>query len=101
MWWKELMHICDGVGLEVGGWFEENLCREVSNGENAFYFFWTDRRLENFLFHDRFRRLFNFFENKWMTVTNMFILGWGRRGRLGVEVVVSVVGMGGEFGRGV
>jgi hypothetical protein len=31
------MRICDGLGLGVGGWFEENLRREVSNGENAFF----------------------------------------------------------------
>lgn len=31
------MHISDGVGLEVGAWFEENLHREVDNGENPFF----------------------------------------------------------------
>ena len=31
------MCICDGVGLEVGGWFEENVWIEVGNGENTFF----------------------------------------------------------------
>ena len=31
------MHIRDGVSLEIGGWFEENVWREVGNGENTFF----------------------------------------------------------------
>jgi len=42
VWWREFVHIRDGVGLEVGGWLEDNLPNEIDNGDNTF-FFWTER----------------------------------------------------------
>jgi len=32
--------ICDGVGVEAGGWFNDNIVRRVGNGVDTF--FWTD-----------------------------------------------------------
>lgn len=36
VWWKNLMCICDGVDLEVGGWFEENVQGEVANDKKKY-----------------------------------------------------------------
>jgi len=77
-WWKDLVCICDGVGLEVGGWFMENVRREVGNGENTF--FWTDMWSGDMSLRDRFQRLFDLKENKWLTVADILSLGWGEGG---------------------
>lgn len=37
VWWKEFVRICNEVGLEVGGWFQENVRREVG----ITLFLWT------------------------------------------------------------
>jgi len=39
VWWKKLIRIRNGVGLEMGNWFEENLLRKVGNGE--YTLFWV------------------------------------------------------------
>lgn len=40
VWWKKLIRICNGVGLEMGNWFEENLLRKVGNGAYTFFLGW-------------------------------------------------------------
>lgn len=31
-WWREVVNIRDGIGVDGGGWFEESLVRRVDNG---------------------------------------------------------------------
>jgi len=40
VWWKEMVQIRNGVGLEVGSRFEENIQIKVGNGVDTF-FRWT------------------------------------------------------------
>jgi len=74
-WWKDLVHIPDGVGLYVGNWFEYYLWWKSGNGANTL--FWADPWLGDFKFCDRFKRLFHLIENCWIIVVDMFHLGWG------------------------
>ena len=39
-WWKELRGVRKGVGVSVGGWFEDGLLHRVSNSESTS--FWID-----------------------------------------------------------
>jgi len=39
-WWRALVQIQNGVGLDVGSWFEENLRRMICDEAN--YVFWLD-----------------------------------------------------------
>jgi len=36
-WWKDLMCIWDGVGLDMGSWFDDNLWRNMGNGAHNFF----------------------------------------------------------------
>lgn len=80
VWWKELVCIRSGVGLEVEGWFEENVWRDVGKGDNFYFFYGLVVR--DLPLRDKFWRLFDLSENKRLTVPDMFTLGWGvvRRG---------------------
>lgn len=40
-WWREVPKIRDGVGVNVGGWFEECASRKVEDGVDTY--FWHDR----------------------------------------------------------
>lgn len=75
-----------GVGLRIifGG--------KVENGVDSF--FWTDPWLGEIPLSIRFLRLFKLSVNRWMTVADMFSLGWGEGWKF-------VVGVGGGAGRGV
>ena len=72
VWWREFVHIRDGVGLEVGGWLEDNLPNEIDNGDNTFFLdgkvFW------DLSLRDRFRRFFDLSESKWVRDADMFVL---------------------------
>lgn len=52
MWWNELVCTSNEVDLEVRDSFEENVRREVGNGDNTFFF--MDRWLGDFSLRDRF-----------------------------------------------
>jgi hypothetical protein len=73
-WWREVSKICDGVGVEEGGWFEECVSRKVEDGVDTY--FWHDRWLGGVPFCVRFRGLFQFSVNKSCSMANMFSLGW-------------------------
>jgi hypothetical protein len=63
-----------GVGLRIifGG--------KVENGVDSF--FWTDPWLGEIPLSIRFLRLFKLSVNRWMTVADMFSLGWGEGGEV-------------------
>lgn len=56
-WWKKVAKIRDGVSLDVGRWFEDNIGKEIRNGVSTF--FRTDPWLCRVAFKDRFRRSFD------------------------------------------
>jgi hypothetical protein len=33
VWWRHIISVKEGVGLNVGRWFKDNLKRNVSNGD--------------------------------------------------------------------
>lgn len=72
VWWKELVHIRDGVSLEVGVGL-----KRVYGGRLVMkkIFFCTYRWLGDMALRDRFQRLFKLSENKWSSVEDMFSLG--------------------------
>jgi len=61
-----------------GSLFDENVRRKAGNGADIY--FWSDTWLWNVTFRDRFRRLFYLSENRWMTMADLFRLGWGEGG---------------------
>ncbi|KEH28070.1 hypothetical protein MTR_5g063315 [Medicago truncatula] len=36
-WWREVAKICDGVGVDIGGWFEECVARNVGDGVDTYF----------------------------------------------------------------
>jgi len=36
-WWREMVRICNGVGLAVGSKFDDNLRRKVGEGHICFF----------------------------------------------------------------
>lgn len=66
--------IRNGVGLSVGRWFEDNVCRVVAGGSDTY--FWTDNWVGGVPLLIRFPRLFELAENKWATVEDMERRGW-------------------------
>lgn len=77
-WWMEIANMRDGVGSVVGTWFPDNVRLKVGNGADTL--FWFDRWVGDIPFHVRFRRLFDLSDNKFLTVAQMFHLGWGEGG---------------------
>ena len=66
------------VGVGVGNWFDENLCREVGDGINTL--FWSDHWLDGGVLKDIFSRLFTLADNKMAIVADMSSWGWGEGG---------------------
>lgn len=64
------MLIHNGVGLEVGNWFEEYLLRKVGNC--AYIFFSSDLWLGENTLREQFRWLYNLFIHSWRTMTKIF-----------------------------
>ncbi|CAJ2672661.1 unnamed protein product [Trifolium pratense] len=78
VWWREVARIREGVGESEGSWFGEHVLRRVGNGSDTL--FWTDPWVDGISMRERFGRLFVLAETKSHTVTEMFVLGWGRGG---------------------
>ena len=36
-WWKEILKIREGIGVEGGRWFEENIAKRIGNGLNTYF----------------------------------------------------------------
>jgi len=72
-WWREVGRIRDGGGYDGGGWFRECVSKKVGDGTDTL--FWFDRWLGLVPLCVRFRRLFELYENKYITVAELFSLG--------------------------
>jgi hypothetical protein len=73
-----LSRIRDRDGDGDCGWFDGHVVRRVGDGSDTS--FWYDRWLGDVPFCDRFRRLFDLTENKFMSVANLFSVDseqWG------------------------
>jgi hypothetical protein len=78
VWWREIVKIQDGVGVEGGNWFEDNITKSVGNGFDTF--FWSDCWVGSMKLRERFRRLYDLSIHKDKTVGEMRALGWGDDG---------------------
>jgi len=78
VWWRDILNIRDGVGSVGGAWYPDNVRLQLGNGSQTL--FWVDKWLGEVPLQVRFRRLFDLSENKWLTVAQMFELGWGEGG---------------------
>jgi hypothetical protein len=66
-------------------------------GDGSDTYFWTDPWVEGIRLCERFERLFDLAETKSHSVAEMFSLGWGRWGGVGVAEEVAGVA-GGDVG---
>jgi hypothetical protein len=73
-----LCRVRDGVGSDLGGWFEDNVRRVVGNGRNTF--FWTDNWLGGVPLKTQFSRLYELSVYKEYSVEDMARLGWEEGG---------------------
>jgi len=77
-WWKEIVKIREGIGVEGRSWFEENISKHIGNGFNTY--FWSDCWVGTVTFMERFRRLFDLSIHQDLTVGAIHALGWGEDG---------------------
>ncbi|GAU20775.1 hypothetical protein TSUD_84930 [Trifolium subterraneum] len=87
-----------GAGLLDSRSLVDNISRKVGDGLSTL--FWLDNWLGECLLERSFSRLYALAENKLITVSEMFSLGWGG-GRRGVEMAAEVTRVGGGVGGGV
>jgi hypothetical protein len=80
VWWRNLNQIRRGVGLVDSGWLSDNIIRRVGDGRDTL--FWVDPWLDDCPLARTFGRLYYLADNKLVTVSEMFELGW----RVGGEV---------------
>jgi len=78
-WWREIVKIENGIGVEGGSWFEESISKRLGNGFNTF--FWSDCWVGTVSFMERFRRLYDLLIHKDLSVGEMHALGWGEYGK--------------------
>ncbi|XP_024640465.1 uncharacterized protein [Medicago truncatula] len=71
-WWRAI------ATLHSEAWFGTNVKRSVGNGENIY--FWSDVWVGGVSFKERFSRLFELSVDKWVSVFDLFHLGWGENG---------------------
>jgi len=74
-WWRMMCGIRRRLGLGVGNWFEDNVCRVVGGGGTTY--FWLDTWVGGTPLGIQFPRLFYLSENKGATVREMARRGWG------------------------
>jgi hypothetical protein len=75
IWWCALNQIRMGVGLTDPRWWEDNIIKKVGDGRSTL--FWLDPWWEDCPLARSFGRLYELAENKLVTVSEMFVLGWG------------------------
>jgi hypothetical protein len=71
-WWKQLQAMRHRDGLEVGGWFDNNLIGVMGDGASTC--FWIDGWLKGGALSARYRTLFELVENNHAIVADMFNL---------------------------
>jgi len=77
-WWREVSRIRDRVGDGGSGWFDDQVLRRVGDGFDTS--FWCDRWLGAAPLCERFRRLYELTENKFMSVADLLSVDaeqWG------------------------
>ena len=72
-WWREVVQIRDGLGVEGGSWFEESIQKKADNDFNTY--FWIDTFVGSVPLRDRFMRLFDLTTNKDVSAAKMSSLG--------------------------
>ena len=75
--WRMMIvcHICEGLGVGVGNWFDNNLRRMVGDGRNTL--FWYDTWIGDCPLRLKFPRLFDLALEKESMVREMESRGWG------------------------
>jgi hypothetical protein len=73
-WWREIVKIRDGIGVDGGGWFDKCVSRKVGDGVDTY--FWNDMWLGGSPFSVCFRQLFDLVVDKSCSMSTMFSLGW-------------------------
>jgi len=68
-WWREIVKIREGIGVEGGGYFEDNITKRLGNDLNTY--FWSDCWVGTVSLMERFRRLFDLSVHQNMTVGAM------------------------------
>jgi len=71
-WWRVI------AALRREAWFRDHVRQLVENGKNTY--FWSDVWVGEVSFKERFSRLFELTVSKWVSVFDMFHLGWGENG---------------------
>ena len=77
-WWREVARIRDGGGVVGGGWFRECVSKKLDDGSDTL--FWFDKWLGSASLCVRYPRLFALFENKFITVADLFSRGFEQEG---------------------
>ena len=78
VWWREIVKIQEGIGVEGGNWFEANVKKVVGNGFNTY--FWSDYWVGSSKLMEGFRGLYDLSIHKDKTVGEMCALGWDNGG---------------------
>ena len=71
-WWRTM------AALRKESWFQDHVHRLVGNRKHIY--FWSDMWVGGVPFRDRFSRLFESSMSKWVSVFDMFQLGWEGNG---------------------
>ena len=77
-WWKDIVRIREGIGVEGGSWFEESISIRLGNVFNTC--FWSDCWMGAVTFMERFSRLYDLSMHKDLTVGAIHALGWDEDG---------------------
>jgi len=78
LWWRMVCRVREGISEGVEHWFDENVCRVVSDGRGTL--FWYDNWIGEFPLRLKFSRLFALSVSKESTVEEMLRLGWEEDG---------------------
>jgi len=70
IWWREIVNIQNGIGVEGGSWFEESISKRLGNGFNTF--FWSNCWVGNVSFMVKFKRLYDLLIHKDVSLGAMY-----------------------------
>jgi len=70
--WRAIAALCREA------WFSTHVSRLVRNGKHIY--FWSDVWVGGLSFRERFSRLFELLVDKWLSMFDLFQLGWGENG---------------------
>jgi hypothetical protein len=78
IWWRSLNNIRKGAGFLDSRWLLDNIIWTVGDGGDSL--FWKDPWLNECPLNHTFARLYDLAENKLISVSDMFELGWAADG---------------------